>query len=164
MATSGDISGLDVLAFSGKPMVPRIAMGRARVLGVIDSSANGGLTRQRKKYYNNPYIASAIFDLGTPAKQDFIETFFSRNEGKKFICYLMADRPIVEPYVVQVLGEWRTSGINAISSDLELTLEIVSVRCPELDEYLFNMYQCQGDDFCKITDMYKQIVKAMPNA
>jgi hypothetical protein len=94
--------------------------------------------------------------------QDFIKVFFERNEGKKFVAYLSADRPITEPYVVQVVGGWQDPFASAVDGDTTFTLEIQSVRDQDLDDYLFLMYQQYGDDFPDYMDGLKYIVKAMP--
>ena len=98
MATKGNVSDLDVLIYGGKPLVPLVSgFNRHRKSGVVRSNVSGGTTRQRKKYFNMPHVASVTFYLGSASAQDFIQSFINRNEGKKFICYLSADRPIVEP-------------------------------------------------------------------
>lgn len=155
----GDVSDLDVLTFGGKPMIPLVSgFSRKRRSGVVTNSVQAGLTRQRKKFYGNVYEAQATFYLPTQAAQDFIKTFFARNEGKRFICNLSADRPIVEPYVVQVIGDWEDANVTSLDAMLNVTLEIVSVRCPGLDDFLFTMYQCQGDDmYCTIEQLNKTV-------
>lgn len=163
MATKGDISTLDVLQYGGVPLVPLVgSFNRFRKSGVIRSDVQGGLTRQRKKFYNQPYLADVTYRLDSPSMQDYIKIFFEENEGKKFIAYLTADRPIVEPYVVQVVSDWTDSYASAVDGDTTFTLEIQSVRCPELDEYLKCMYQTLGDDLCAYMEGLKYIVKAMP--
>ena len=163
MATKGDISTLDVLMFGGKPLVPLVSgFSRRRTSGVVNSDVAGGRTRQRKKFYGNAYTAQATFRLRTPQMQDFIKTFFERNEGKSFICNLSADRPIVEPYVVRVLGDWEDAYVSAIDADLTVTLEIDSVRCPELDDLLFTLYQCRGNDVYKIMTLTTEAVVQLP--
>jgi len=164
MATKGDISGLDHLIFGGSPMLPLVdSFTRVRKTGIVQSDVQGGLTRQRKKFYNQPYLADVTYRLETTQQQDFMKIFFDRNEGKKFIAYLSADRPITEPYVVQVVSDWGDAYASAVDGDVTLTLEIVSVRRDEeLDEYLFLMYQALGSDFVPYMDGLKYVVKAMP--
>ena len=163
MATKGDISGLDVLMYGGVPLVPLVdSFTRVRKTGVVASDTQGGLTRQRKKFYNQPYLAEVTYRLETVGMQDFIKVFFERNEGKKFIAHLSADRPITEPYVVQVVGDWGDAYASAVDGDVTFTLEIQSVRDQDLDDYLFFMYQAYGDDFVPYMDGLKYIVKAMP--
>jgi hypothetical protein len=149
MATKGDISDLDHLIYGGKPIVPQVAVGgysRTKNSGVVRSDTTGGATRQRKKYFGNVHVADVVFYFDTPSQQDFIEMFVERNEGKKWVCNLMADRPIVEPYVVQTVSEWSYSDINAQESTMSITLEIFSVREPVLDDFMFTLYGTIGDD------------------
>jgi len=163
MATKGDISGLDELIFGGEPLIPLVdSFSRRRKTGIVQSNVEGGLTRQRKKFYNQPYLADVTYRLETEQAQDFIKLFFERNEGKRFVAHLRADRPILEPYVVQVVSDWNDSYASAVDGDLVVTLEIVSVRNTALDDYLFVMYQALGSDFYDYNLGLKYIVEAMP--
>jgi len=165
MATKGDITGLAVLMFGGVPMIPQVANGgfsRYRKSGVISSDASGGAGRQRKKYFGNTHIAEVNFYLETAQQQDFMELFFNRNEGKRFICHLAADRPIVEPYVVQAISDARYSEVNAKESLCSVTLEIFSARDADLDEFLTEMYPVFGSDLYDILTGFRPIVEAMP--
>lgn len=163
MATKGDISTLDVLMYGGKPMIPLVSgFSRYRRSGIIQSEVQGGRTRQRKKFYGNAYVAEATFYLRSPQQQDFIKIFFERNEGKTFICNLSADRPIVEPYTVRVISDWQDSYVSAKDGQLTVTLEIDSVRCPELDEFLNAMYTCRGDDLYSILRLANDGVLSLP--
>lgn len=166
MATKGDISDLDVLQFGGKPIVPQVGQGgfeRVRNSGVVRSDVAGGASRQRKKYFNNTHIAEVVFYLETAQEQDFMELFVTRNEGKKFICHLAADRPLVEPYVVQFDSQVRYSDVDAKDSIASATLEIFSVRDQVLDDYLFEMYQIIGGDLGGYLLGFKDIVMSMPD-
>lgn len=165
MATKGDITGLDVLAFGGKPIVPQVAMGgysRYRKSGVVRSDASGGASRQRKKYFGNTHIADVTFYMDTAQHQDFMEIFITRNQGKKFICHLSADRPVVEPYVVQMIEDAQFSEVNAKDGVVTTVLEIFSARDPALDDYLFTMYNIYGSDYAGTLLGYREIVEAMP--
>lgn len=165
MATKGDISDLDVLQFGGVPIVPQIAQGgfeRTRNSGVIRSNTMGGASRQRKKYFNGTHIASVTFYLETAQEQDYMELFINRNEGKRFICHLAADRPIVEPYVVQFNDEVTFSDVNAKDAIATTTLEIFPARDPVLDDYLYELYQSIGGTVGAYVSGFKDIVKAMP--
>lgn len=163
MATKGDISGLDVLLYGGKPMIPLVSgFSRYRRSGIIQSEVQGGRTRQRKKFYGNCYIAEATFFLGSPQQQDALKIFFERNEGKTFVCHLSADRPIVEPYTVRIISDWTDAYVSAKDGQLTVTIEIDSVRCPELDDVLHEMYQCAGDDVYEIMFLTTETVRQLP--
>ena len=164
MATKGDISDLDEFKFGGEPILPLLnGFSRHRVSGVVQSDTNGGLTRQNKKFYNQPYLADVSYDLPTPVMQDFIKVFFERNEGKKFVAWLRADRPLLEPYVVQVVSDWNDDYASAIDGTTSFTLEIASVRDTALDDLLFELYQSYGEDYMSYLDAFRPIVEAMPN-
>lgn len=164
MATKGDISDLDVLLFGGEPMIPLVdGFSRYRKSGIVSSDVDGGTTRQRKKYFNNPHIATASFMLETPAEQDFIQIFFERNEGKYFVCHLAADRPLIEPYVVQVISDWSNDYVSMVDGQLTVTLEIVSARDTILDGFMFDMYQNVGSDLYDMLNVFKEIAIGMPN-
>ncbi len=166
MATKGDISDLDVLQFGGSPMIPQVAQGgfsRTRKSGVVRSDSAGGASRQRKKYFGNTHIADVTFYLETAQQQDYMEMFSVRNEGKKFICHLSADRPLVEPYVVQIISEINFSEVNAKDSIATMTLEIFPVRDQVLDDWLYDYYQIFGSDLKGYLLDFGEIVKAMPN-
>ena len=91
-----------------------------------------------------------------------MELFTVMNEGKRFICHLVADRPLVEPYVVQITSEVNYSEINAKESIATMTLEIFPARDPVLDEWLYDFYQ-NFSDLNSYLNGFKQIVKAIPN-
>ena len=165
MATKGDISGLDVLQLGGKPIVPQVAIGgfeRTRKSGVVYSDTSGGASRQRKKYFGTNHIADVTFYLETAQEQDFMELFVIRNEGKKFICHLSADRPIVEPYVVQMVSDVNFADVNAKDANATVTLEIFTARDPILDDYLYDNYKNYGSDLYPVLLGYREIVEAMP--
>lgn len=165
MATKGDITGLPVLMFGGKPMVPQVAIGgfsRYRKSGVVNSDASGGATRQRKKYFGGTHIAEVTFYLETAQQQDYLELFFSRNEGSRFICHLAADRPIVEPYVVQVITDVNYSDVNAQDAIASMTMEIFSARDVDLDDFLAEMYPVV-DGLYEVLTGFHPIVEAMPS-
>lgn len=165
MAVKGDVSDLDVLTYGGKPLIPQVAMGGysfTRRSGVVVSEVTGGATRQRKKYHGMPYVAGVTFYAETPAALDFLLAFMRRNEGKYFICNLIAERPVVEPYVVQVLGDWSFNDVNAKDCTLSVQLEIISARDDCMDEFVYTVGSCWGDDFYKNITGLSEIVKAMP--
>lgn len=165
MATKGDISDLDVLKFGGKPIVPQVAIGgfsRRRNSGVVNSDTSGGASRQRVRYYGGVHVAPVTFYLETPAQQDFMEMFVDKNKGKKWICHLQADRPIVEPYVVQTVSEWEFGSVNAKDATVTLTLEIFSARDECLDNFLYSLYPCVGDDMYCWLKAWGQVSKAIP--
>lgn len=164
MATKGDISDLDELKFGGEYLVPLLnGFSRRRTSGIVQSDVRGGQTRQRKKFYNQSYTADATYRLDTPAHQDFIKVFFERNEGKQFVAYLRADRPILEPYVVQVVSNWEDDYVSAADATMTVTLEIFSARCVELDDFIFPMYQELGVDLYDVLIGFGSIVGAMPD-
>ncbi len=163
MATKGDISDLDELIYGGEPLIPLLSgFSRRRTSGIVQSDVRGGLTRQRKKFYNQAYTAEATYRLDTPGMQDFIKSFFERNEGSRFVAYLRADRPILEPYVVQVISDWEDDYASALDATMTVTLEIVSVREPGLDDLIFPMYKELGDDMYDVLIGLGGIVKAIP--
>ena len=163
MATKGDISDLDVLMFGGENMIPLVSgFSRYRKTGIVTSDVQGGATRQRKKYFNQPHVANATFILESPAQQDYIQLFFERNEGKHFICHLSADRPLIEPYVVQVISDWENDYVSAVDGSLTVVLEIVSARDKALDEFLWEMYPTLGSGLYDVLLGFKDIVLAMP--
>lgn len=164
MATKGDISGLDVLIFGGEPMIPQVAIGgfsRYKKSGVVRSDASGGASRQRRKYFGTTHIADVTFYLETPVEQDYFELFIERNQGKRFICHLQADRPIVEPYVVQVVSEVNFSEVTAKDSTVSMTMEIYSVRDKDLDDWLYQMYPVIVDTG-EYVNHFREIVELMP--
>lgn len=163
MATKGDVSDLDEFIYGGEPVRPMLSgFARRRVSGISQSSAGGGLTRQRKKFYNQPYTVDATYRLDTVQMQDYVKIFFERNEGKRFIAYLRADRPLEDAYVVQVVSDWEDAYASAVDGTMTVTLEVVSCRDRELDAALFPLYQAGGDDVGEYVDGFRQIVLAIP--
>lgn len=165
MATKGDLTGLDTLIFGGEPMIPSVAVGgfsRYKKSGVIRSDTTGGASRQRRRYFGTTHIAEVTFYLETPAHQDFFELFVERNQGKRFICHLQADRPIVEPYVVQVISEVNFSEVDAISSQASMTMEIYSVRDREADDLMFALYSSIGVEAMALFVYLHDIVELIP--
>lgn len=165
MATKGDISGLDVLTFGSENLVPQVAIGgfsRYKQSGVVRSDTQGGASRQRRRYFGTTHIAEVTFYLETAMEQDFFEMFVERNQGKRFICHLSADRPIVEPYVVQVISELNFSDVTAKDSTVSMTMEIYSVRDTELDQCLYDIYAVIGNDTFTWLNLFSEIVEVMP--
>ena len=165
MATKGDVSVLDELVFGGNPLVPLVSgFSRFRRSGVVRSDVSGGTTRQRKKYFNMPHIADVTFYLRSPMMQDFIQSFINRNEGKKFICHLSADRPIVEPYVCQTTSDWQHPQVNAIQGTVTCQFEIFSTSEACLDQFVYDYYSCMGDELPGIIRGLSEIVSRIPKA
>lgn len=165
MAIKGDVTGLDELIYQGEPMIPLVSdFSGARRSGVIQSDMNGGRTRQRKKFYNNPLVKSVSFYLETTQQQDFFALFALRNEGKPFICHLRGSRPIVEPHVVQVISDWEETLATAVDGVYEMQMEIIDVRDECLDEFLFPMYQCSGDNLYGVLSGIIDVAKGAPKA
>ncbi len=163
MATKGDITGLDVLTFGGEPMIPlAVDYSRSKQSGVVRSDTAGGAMRQRRKYFGTTHIAEVSFYLETQAHQDYFELFVERNQGKRFICHLQADRPIVEPYVVQIISEVNYSDVTAKDSNATMTMEIYSVRDREADDLLFNLYQSVGVEVMGLFLYLHDIVELIP--
>ena len=160
MATSGDISGLDTLSYGGSPLIPIVdGYTHAHKNGVVSSSVAGGTTRQRKKYFGQPHSANVSFYFDHPSAQDYAMWFFNKNEGKYFICHLAVDRPIVEPYVVQVIGEVsfdRTSQADGMAS---MQFEVVQARDECMDEWI-DLSSCyNGNMACDVS----QVIEAWPS-
>lgn len=163
MATKGDISDLSVLFYGGQPMVPLVeGFTRSRQSGVVRSDVAGGASRQRKKYFGTTHIASATFYLHSPAQMDYIQLFINNNEGKRWICHLAADRPLVEPYVVQALTDWNHVEVNALRGTVTVQLEIFSARDECLDETLGVLYPCIGDDICEYLELFGTMTEGWP--
>jgi len=163
MATKGDISDLNVLLYGGQPMVPLVeGFTRSRQSGVVRSDVAGGASRQRKKYFGTTHIASATFYLRSPAQMDYIQLFINNNEGKRWICHLAADRPLVEPYVVQALTDWNHVEVNALRGTVTVQLEIFSARNECLDETLGVLYPCIGDDICEYLTSFGTMTEGWP--
>lgn len=162
MATKGDISDLDHFQMNGKYFIPRVNMTSKKVSGVVQSDSVGGTTRQRKKWFNTPYVQNVEFYFDNMYERDFARVFFERNEGKYFIGYTNAERPIVEPYVMQFVGEWNETKITGVYSTLKIDIEVVSARDPALDDSLFYVYQSFGDDVNLFFDYMLRIVREAP--
>lgn len=161
MAIKGDITGLEVLEYGGAPLVPlNNGYSRGPKSGVIQSDISGGLTKQNKRYYNQPYVVQASFYLGSPALVDFLNVFVNRNEGKKFICHLAADYAYVEPHVVQVISDWQQSDVDYFSSTVTLTLEVVSGRIACYDNFIYDFNKCVGDETGCVLQSLETLVRA----
>lgn len=165
MAINGDATGLETLMFGGKPIVPQVAQGgfsRVKQQGVIVSNVAGGAGRIRRKYHGGVHVANVTFYLETAQHQDFMELFLERNAGKRFICHLAADRPIIEPYVVQIVSDSTFSEVTAVDATVSMTLEVFSARDRQLDEWLAASYPVYGDDLYGLINSYREIVELMP--
>ena len=75
---------------------------------------------------------------------------------------MSADRPIVEPYVVQAVGEWQHPEVNAIEGTVTCQFEIFSTKETILDEFLQAEYTVNGDDTTLVILEYPKIVEKMP--
>lgn len=161
MGLKGDTTGLNVLLFGGKPMIPLIKGNSRRMIsGVVSSRFQGGATRQRVKYYNNNHIMEATFYLESPTQQAFMKLFENRNQGKHFICYLSADSADVEPYVVQVVSDWNYTENTIKDAYLNVTLEITPSRSFCYDNFIYDMSVCTGSSLgCILLEM-KSLVRS----
>lgn len=163
MAIKGDVSDLDTLEYGGKPIVPRAnSYNRTRQSGVRRTDTSGGASRQRKKYYGGTHLIDVNFYLEDAQQQDFFEMFTVRNEGKRFICHLAADRPIVEPYVVQFASEVNFDDVDAKDAIASVTLEVFPARDPVLDDYLYENYKTYGSNYAPYINGFREIVELMP--
>ncbi len=163
MATKGDISGLDVLMYGGVPLIPLLnSYSGHRKSGLVQSNTLGGATKQRKKFYGTTYTYDASFFLDNKLMQDYVKSFFELNEGKKFICHLKADRPIVEPYVVQVTSDWEDPYCSEVDGKLTVTLEIFQARDRGMDEFLNYLYSNLGDETNQWVFDVSEIVLELP--
>ena len=161
MATKGDISTLDVLMYGNKPMVPLMSgYSRYKSDGVVRDTVSGGATRQRVKFYGTTHTADVSFRCETFAQRDFFNMFTERNRGRYFVCHLTADRPLIEPYVVQALDNWKESAFDN-GSVFSTTLEIISVRDTQLDTLMFPLYYTYGDRIMYALSLY-DLTKGMP--
>lgn len=163
MGVKGDVSTLDTLMFNGQPIIPQVAINGYsynKRSGIVASNVAGGATRQRKKYYGSVYVADVTFYCETLIIFDYINMFLQRNEGKYFICNLMADRPIVEPYVVQAVDVWKVSDVNSHDITVSTVLEIIPARNKELDELLVPLYsKYYGSDISNIIFSLHELLK-----
>ncbi len=154
---------MEILEFEGEPIIPQVlGFSRVRKSGVIQNEASAGTRRQRKKFFNMPHEAEVSFYLGSPAMIDYMQTFINLTEGDEFICYLAADRPIIEPYLVQAVSEWSFPEVNALESTVTCVLEILTERETFLDQFLSDFYTTRGEDTTDILLGLTEIVEAMP--
>lgn len=108
------------------------------------------------------HIAEVNFYLQDAQLQDFFELFVVNNEGKRFICHLVADRALVEPYVVQIISEVNYSEVNAHDAIASMTLEIFSARDAVLDDFLLTMYDLYGSDYATVLNLINDVQRAIP--
>ena len=73
-----------------------------------------------------------------------------------------ADRPLIEPYVVQAVDEWSESSIDIEGSSISTTFEVVSVRDRDLDNAIFPLYQFYGHELGYAVSLYYDLTKWMP--
>ncbi len=154
---------METLIFNNEPLVPLVSgFTRSRNSGVIQNEANAGTRRQRKKYFDSPHLASVSFYLDSPELVDYFTTFIRDNEGEMFNCYLAADRPIVETYLVQAISEWQFTTVDRETTIVSCQLEISSFKIPVLDHFLNAMYSTRGEDVYEIVKRLVEIVEVMP--
>lgn len=168
MATKGDVSGLEVLQFGGEPLIPLLQpFTGSKQSGVIRSDSPGGASRQRKRYFGTTYLYEATFFLDDIQMQDYFRMFLQYNEGKRFICHLRADRPVVEPYVIQIVSEVSEDYSSQSDGQVSMTIEVYSARDPELDEtlrYLYSEYGGNIEPFILgIDDLVENHMKVIDN-
>ena len=71
--------------------------------------------------------------MDNQSAQDYARWFFNKNEGDYFVCHLAVDRPIVEPYVVQVIGETSFDYTSQADGSASMQFEVVQARDECLD-------------------------------
>ena len=147
MATIGDISGLETLQYDNVPLEPLTeGFVRRRKSGVIASGGDSGASVLRRKFFNTVHVLGVTYYLESRPQQDYIQAFINVTEGQKFIAYLTADRPILEPYVVQAVTDWEHSEVTYVDAKVSVTLEVFSTRNFATDQAIMNAYAIDGDD------------------
>lgn len=105
MAVTGDVSDLDTLMFGGEPMLPERGSYSVKLQGgVVSSDFDAGLDKQDIQFLNSPYQVSCTYFALDGFKAAYVESFFNRQRGQKFIANLLIGTNDIEEFVVQLIG------------------------------------------------------------
>lgn len=162
MATVGDISDLDELLFGGNPFLPDAGSYSVSIQGgVISSTGQGGLSKQQLQFYNSPYSVKVSYS-GTQFEMGYLENFFNKNRGQRFVAHLDIGGTGIEPFVVQVTNRPSVSK-TGFTGSVSITYEVEPATDKCYQESMLELAVCIGDPtelFC-----YSNLgVKAWPTA
>ncbi|AZU97857.1 hypothetical protein [Vibrio phage LP.2] len=164
MATTGDVSDLDELIYGGSPVLPEQNSYSVSIPGgVVRSDVDGGLPKSQLQFFNKPYTASVTYIGLDGFKIAYIENFFERNRGQKFIAYFLISSGEVEPFVCQFVGEpsFSKTGFNG-SVQVSYEVQPGIDRCYQ--QSILALGQClTGGQIVSIGTLLNEAIEAKPN-
>jgi hypothetical protein len=164
MALSGDTSDLDELIYGGSPVLPeQNSYSVTTPGGVVRSDVDGGLPKSQLQFYNKPHLASATYIGLDGFKIAYLENFFERHRGQKFIAHLLVLSGEVEPFVVQFVGEPSFSK-TGFSGSCQISYEVQPGidRCYQ--QSMLDLGQClTGGQIVGIGDELRLAIEAKPD-
>ena len=143
MAISGSTEGLETLQYADEPVLPDKDSYSVQIPGgVVTSNLPGGLPKSQIQFFNGVYTVGATYVGLDGFKINYLENFFKRTRGQKFIARLAVDY-FFEDFIVQVQGEPIASktGFNG-SISVKYSVEPSVDR--ELEKLLYDWGQNAG--------------------
>lgn len=164
MALVGDTSDLDELLYGGSPVLPEQNSYSVTIPGgVVRSDLDGGLPKSQLQFFNKPYLASVTYVGLDGFKIAYLENFFERHRGQKFIANLLISSGEVEPFVVQFVGEpsFSKTGFNG-SCQISYEVQPGIDRCYQ--QSILDLGQClTGGQIVGIATNLHEALEAKPN-
>lgn len=157
MALKGDTSNLDTFTHAGAPMLPLASSYNVTLPnGVAASSIAGGMSKMQLQFQNAPYYVSCTYRTMNYFDSAYIEGFFKRHLGQKFIAYLVLEGTSPEPYVVQVISEIETTK-RADGGDTAITYEVMNATDRCYEQVIQDWGECVGNPTCVWADIAQGI-------
>ena len=150
MALTGDTSELDVLMYGGEEKLPEQSSYTLTLqTGVISSSYAGGMDSQEIQFLDSPYNVSCTYEAMDGFEINYLNEFFNRNRGQKFIATLLVGGEL-EQFVVQRTNDAKPK-MTGFNGSISVTYQVVPAvdRCWQ--QTIFDWGQCmRGPDIAAV--------------
>lgn len=164
MAIVGDVTGLSELIYGGSPVLPEKNSYSVKIPGgVIRSDLDGGLPKSQLQFFNKSYTCSVNYVALDGFKIAYLENFFERNRGQKFLAYFLISSGAVEPFVCQFVGEpsFSKTGFNG-SASVSYEVEPGIDRCYQAA--MLDLGSClTGGQIVYTKNTLREAIEAKPN-
>jgi len=160
----GDVTGLAVLQYGGKPVLPeRNSYQMTLPNGVVSSSFGGGLSKQQVQFQSAPYQVSCTYVGLDGGKAAWLANFFNRNQGLPFVATLLLDDGSIDQYVVQRMDNTPVP-LTGFNGSFTVTYEVAPAIDTCFADWTYEAYQCvSAEDWCKIFNYTKRAVEVWPS-
>jgi len=159
----GDVTGLAVLNYGGKPVLPERDSYQVTLQGgIVTSSFGGGMSKQAVQFQSSVYQVKCNYIGLDGGKAQWLANFFNRNRGLPFVATLMLDDGTLDQYVVQRVDNNPVS-LTGFNGSISVTYEVEPAIDTCFADWTYEAYQCvSASDWCKIFNYTKQGNESLP--